>query len=589
MHPSEVVPHDRRLKKRLARLAFERGFLIGFVVLVAYLWLAPTHIVAADNAEFATLGAVGGHAHPSGYPLYVLWLRAMSWLPVEGAAHRAAIATSILAAVQIVVLHAACRAWGARASAATIAVAMFAAAPIVLRVHLEADVFALNSLVAAVVLWLAAERGPLRGIPRSGALGLVAGLGLANNLTCVLLAPVGILGVVRGVREGASKPAGVIASIAGLAIGLVPYGYLLIAPDAASWGPVDTFGDLLDTFLRRDYGYTSHLPGAAGVPLATSLGAHAALIGRSWLWAPALLGLATLGLRCVKASDRWGWWMLGLSWLLTGPLLAWRLDVDPNGVGGYIGGRMQILSGVVLAIPVASSFELIGDRLRRRLAPAIGAVLACAGFLALAFVALPRLQRVHSAAVEAGVRNLLRSVPPDAVVLVVSEDQCFGVRYVQLVEGDRRDVSIVCWTITTRDWYRARLVRAGVRIEPSAGGPASVAQAEALLATGRPLVVDRAQTLILAALPSYPLGVLQRVLPRGAKPPSLGEVLELNRKIYASFDFDYPRPTRDDDFAAVAHRRYAETWRVLANALEAAGDHDGAASAAELAGQLAPQ
>lgn len=583
------MAYDRTLKKRLATLAFERGLLLGFVVLVAYVWLAPAHIVAADNAEFATLGAVGGHAHPSGYPLYVLWLRAMSWLPVESAAHRAAIATSILAAAQIVVLHAACRAWGARAGAATIAVAMFAAAPIVLRVHTEADVFALNSLVAAAILWLAAREGPVRGIARGGALGLVAGLGLANNLTCALLAPVGILGVVRGVREGASKPAGVIAAVAGLAIGLVPYVYLAVAPDAASWAPIDSFGDLLETFLRRDYGYTSHLPGAAGVPLATSLGAHVALIGRTWLWAPAFLGLATLGLRAVKSSDRWGWWMLGVSWLLAGPLLAWRLDVDPHGVGGYIGGRMQILSAVVLAIPIASGFDLIGERLQRPLAPVGVSILACAGFLALAFVALPRLHRVHAAAVEAGVRNTLRSLPPDAVVLVVSEDQCFGARYLQLACGERPDVVVVCWTITTRAWYRARLARGGVRIEPSLGGPATVAQGEALLATGRPLLVDRAQSAILGALPSYPAGVLQRVLPRGAKPPSLGEVLELNHEIYATFDFDYPRPTRDDDFAAVAHRRYAETWRVLANALDVAGDRDAAATASELAAQLGPE
>jgi hypothetical protein len=86
---------------RLTRLAVDRGFLLGFVVLVVYVWLAPTHIVAADNAEFATLGAIGGRAHPSGYPLYVLWLRAMAWLPAENAAHRAAIATALLAAIQI--------------------------------------------------------------------------------------------------------------------------------------------------------------------------------------------------------------------------------------------------------------------------------------------------------------------------------------------------------------------------------------------------------------------------------------------------------------------------------------------------------
>jgi len=577
------------VKARLGHLAFERGFLIALVVLAVYLWLAPSHIVAADNAEFATLGALGGRAHPSGYPLYVLFLRATSWLPVDSAAHRAALATSVLAAIQVVVLHAACRAWGARESAASFTVAVFAAAPIVLRVHTEADVFALNSLVASAVLCLAATAGPLRGTRRTAALGLIAGLGLANNLTCVLLAPIGILGVVRGTRESTSGRSAVVAAIAGLAIGLVPYAYLFLAPDPASWGPVTSIGDLVDVFLRRDYGYTSHMPGGAIIPLATSLGGHAALLGRTWLWAPALLGLATLAIRCARSSDRWGWSMLALTWVLAGPVFAWRLHVEPSGVGGYIGGRMQILSAVVLAIPIASGLELIATRMHRRLSPRPAALLAIVAFIALTLVAWPRLDRVHSSAVELGVRNTLRSMPPDAIALVVSEDQCFGARYLQLVDGDRRDVTIVCWTLTTHDWYRERLARTGVTIAPSAGGPASVAQAEALLAGGRPLVVDRAQPEILATLPSYPLGVLMRVLPRGATLPNLGEIVEINRTTYATFDFDYPRPTREDDFAAVAHLRYAGTWWRLARALDAAGDREGAATATELARQLSPE
>jgi hypothetical protein len=40
---------------------------------------------------------------------------------------------------------------------------MFAAAPVVVRYACEAEAFTLNELVAALVLWLAAGAGPLRG------------------------------------------------------------------------------------------------------------------------------------------------------------------------------------------------------------------------------------------------------------------------------------------------------------------------------------------------------------------------------------------------------------------------------------------
>ncbi|MBL9019499.1 MAG: DUF2723 domain-containing protein [Myxococcales bacterium] len=572
------------MSARLARIAFERGALLGLVVLVAYLWLAPTHIVAGDNAEFATLGAVGGRAHPSGYPLYTLFLRATSWLPLGSAAARANSATALLAVAHVLMLHAACRAWGIRASAATWACAILAGAPLVLRVHTEADVFALNSLAASVILWLAAPRGPLEGTARTAALGLAAGLGLANNLTLALLAPIGIWGVVRGVREAKRVALPLAAAASAFVVGLLPYLYLFVAPDPASWAPVDSFGDLADLVLRKDYGYTSHLPGGNPIPIVTSLGGHAALVGRQWLWFPALAGLAALGLKCARDEHRVAWWMLAASWLLCGPVFAARLGVETSGVGAYIGGRMQLLSAVVLAVPVAAAFELVAER-SRAVSARTAQLGAVAAFAALVVIALPRLQRVHSRAVEAGIAATLAAVPPASIVVVVSEDQCFGGRYLQLAQGARPDVTIVCAVLAQRAWYRERLARLGVRVD---GTELTVGNGEALLATGRPLIVDGTQTVLKTARPGYPVGMLWRVLPRGARVPSLGEVLDAQRALFAGLDLDYPRPSPDDDFAAVAHKRYAGVWRDLSRALAAAGRPDDAAAALDVARQLAP-
>src|SRR5262249_15743297 len=58
----------------------ERSWWFGLFATAVYAAFASPYVVAPDNAEFATLGALGGVAHPSGYPLYVLWLRAWSWL-----------------------------------------------------------------------------------------------------------------------------------------------------------------------------------------------------------------------------------------------------------------------------------------------------------------------------------------------------------------------------------------------------------------------------------------------------------------------------------------------------------------------------
>ena len=93
----------------------------GAVVVVAaglYFATAAETILGGDNAELVTLAERGGVAHPSGYPLYVLYLGALSWLPLGSPAHVAALATSLLGLATVALLYAAARRWGASPAAA---------------------------------------------------------------------------------------------------------------------------------------------------------------------------------------------------------------------------------------------------------------------------------------------------------------------------------------------------------------------------------------------------------------------------------------------------------------------------------------
>ncbi|MBA3398073.1 MAG: DUF2723 domain-containing protein [Deltaproteobacteria bacterium] len=577
----------------------ERGGLIGLACFVLYAWLAPVHVVDGENAEFSTLAALGGAAHPSGYPLYVLWLRAMSWLPAASPAHAAGLATAILGAVQLVVLHAACRAWGARPAAASIAVMLFACAPTVLVMYTEAEVFALNGLVVATVLWLAASAGPLKGAWRCAALGLVAGLGIANHMTCTLVAPVGLLGVLRGLREtsGAKPVAGALA-LGGLIVGLTPYLYLLVAPvHQGTWGHITSFDDVVHTLLRRDYGGPVAFAGPGeAVPFATSLGALGRSVGRAWLWGPALLGLAMLGERSLRAragEPRWGWRMLALSFVVAGPLLVLRFNIDPVGVGLGVVNRFHLLPALLLVVPVAAGIDRIARvALRDRALPLRAwsqAALICVGIAAVASLSLDHVRRIHSPALELQARNILRSLPTDAVLLAGTDDIGGGVNYVQLVRGERPDVLYVHWPLMALDWYRARIAARGLTLDLGLPGSPSVRFAEAALAQGRPVVVDHGQANIFAKLPSYPFGPMMRVLPRGATPPSLDEVVTLNKEIYARFDLGYEPPRVGDEWPADIHFKYAWTWNYLGERLRRAGRAEQAAAVLEVARSLGPQ
>lgn len=582
---------------RLRTIALQRGGLLALTTLVLYILLAPHHVVDGDNAEFSTLSVLGGSAHPSGYPLYVLWLRATSWLPGASPAHTAAIATGILGAASVLVLHAACRAWGARPLAATIATAVFATGPVVLRVVTEAEVFALNNLVVATVLWLSATQGPLRGVRRAGALGLVAGLGLANNLTCALVAPVGLLGVVRTVREvadgGRSRSGaaaiGTALAIAGLAVGLTPYLYLLLAPDTPmSWGVVRDLERLLAVILREDYGGPgSFHPSGGEVSMWWNFTALGKTIGRGWLVVLAIAGVAALGVRAVRprasVESRIGWAMLAVSFLVAGPLLVARFNVPPEGLGLYVNQRFHLLPLLLLAIPVAHAV----DRLPLRRLDLTNALVSSIGVIVLAAASLGYVGRVHSPAVETSARNLLHSLPPDAVVIHGQDELHFVPGYVQWALGERRDVAMVMWSLMGLSWYRERLAARGVLSGPGTGSPKGRLVAN-LLARGRPVFVDRLQRDILEAFPTYPYGIVRRVVGPQDRMPSVREVFALNEQLYAAFALDYPRPGPDDEYATEVHERYRIVWTVIAKALEQEGAVLESARAIEHAQRLAP-
>ena len=588
----------RGSRAAVARWAFDRGGILALVCLVLYVWLAPVHIVDGDNAELVTLGHSGGAAHPPGYPLCVLWLRALSWLPGSSPAHVAALATVVAGGTTVLVLHAACRAWGARPLPATFAVGVFAVAPAVLRMNTEAEVFALNNLVVALVLWLSAARAPLRGVPRVVVLAALGGLGLSDHLTCVLVAPVGLLGVVRGVREAAPRrPLALALGVLAFAAGLTPYLYLLVAPDTPmSWGQLDSVRGLVDHVLRKDYGGPTSF--AAAGEIVTTMQNFAALadsLASSWLGVLPVVGLGTIAwavARPRQPEGRWAWIMLGASWLLAGPLLVARFDVPLDNLGRYVVGRFHILPVLLLAIPIAVGIDALMDRFATRLGPTrttsrLGA-LATSALIAVATLrSLPHLRAIQSPAMERGISNILRALPPDAVLFAGTDDFHFGALYVQTQLAVRPDVTVITWSMSGLAWYQHRLRERGVVIPPGEG-LASLRTAEALLAAGRPVFADATQAKIRKALPTYPYAGVFRVLPRSAPAPSLDAIVRENREAFGKFDLDYPRPGTGDEYATIMHSRYAETWWLLGTVLRKAGRVEDAQFAFGLAQQLGP-
>jgi len=410
------------------------------------------------------------------------------------------------------------------------------------------------------------------------------------------VAPVGLLGMVYAWRE--AGPRTLIAGTGMLALGLTPYLYCFVtAENLLSWPRPAGFGELIDIFTRRTYGGVVGFTGSNEASRASeNLVALGASLARTWVWVLLPIGIATLALQIARPVDRGSrhrWIALGVAWLLAGPILALRFNVAVEGYGLYVVRRFHVLPSMLLVIPVAVGLDALWNRwlasLKLRVPKELTrSVISIGVFFGLAATALPHVTAVHSPAMEMGVLNMLRSLPPNAVVLGKGDDLHVGTRYMQLVRGMRPDVVYVHWSAMGTGWYRERMARLGLVIPPSTEPP-SIALALHVLASERPLFVDPSMTEILRRFPSYPHGLHVRVLPLGAKPPSLDEVVAINKELYGRFELGYAPPERDDDFPAQMHYRYAKTWLLLARALGSAGKQAEAAWAMDVSEQLAPR
>lgn len=175
-----------------------RGLGLAFITLAllpTYLLTMSAAVGEADTFEFQVVAPQLGIAHPTGYPLYLLFGKLFALLPISTVAWRVNLASAVfaIAAAGIVFLL------GYRllreplpAIAAAIVLGL---TPVFWSQAIIAEVYTLHALLVAAALWLMValvdNREPTYADRRKYAVALafVVGLGLTNHLTTLFLLP----------------------------------------------------------------------------------------------------------------------------------------------------------------------------------------------------------------------------------------------------------------------------------------------------------------------------------------------------------------------------------------------------------------
>lgn len=250
------------------RVDWITGIATAVATLVVYiLTLAPT-VTEGDSGALITVMHTMGIAHPPGYPLYVLLGKLFTWLPVGSIAWRVNLASAVFGAaaafmVFLTVLRLTRDRWAGLLSAG-----LFAFSPLVWRYSVVTEVFSLNNLLVATIMYVALLYHENKKQRTLWLLALLSGLAVSHHQTSLfVIAPVWLwLATVNKQMIVTTRTLGKCALF--FVLGLTPFLYLPIVsffdPHVAWGGELATREGFLRHVFRADYGTLNLLPGMTG-------------------------------------------------------------------------------------------------------------------------------------------------------------------------------------------------------------------------------------------------------------------------------------------------------------------------------------
>src|SRR5260370_6477366 len=242
--------------------------LAAMAVFLVYLRTLATTVVGGDTPELITVAYTMGVAHPPGYPLFTMLATLFTLVPFGTVAWRVDLLSAVCDTAATVIILLAVRRWARNQWAGVLAAGLFAFSPVIWRYAVVGEVFALNNLIVALMLYLAirySENGE-RKVAYLGA--LVFGLGMSNHHTCLFYGlPIMVCILITG-RAHLLTGRRLLVIASSFLAGLLPYVYLPLADlhaAAFSWGNTSTAEGFVAHVLRREYGTFQLGPGASNV------------------------------------------------------------------------------------------------------------------------------------------------------------------------------------------------------------------------------------------------------------------------------------------------------------------------------------
>jgi hypothetical protein len=438
--------------------------IIGLVGLLYFL-TAARDIVVGDTGELITAAVSLGVPHPPGYPLFTMLGHLFNLLPFSSIPFRVNLLGVVCGTLTTgVVYFAAFRLTRSRL-AALVAALFLAVNPTFWAWSLIAEVFPLNNLLAALVIYFLVvwQEQPARSLFLLVA-AFVSGLALTNHHTFVLLGPAICLVLWQRRAVFFARPAIIGGCVAVFFLGLLPYLYVPWASShhpAYNWGNVSSARDLIHLIARQDYG-SHRLVSTAGY----GGGSHVLRIialGRSF--GPLAAALIAMGAFRAWQSCRWYFWFSLIAFVFAGPFFVWisnlNLATAPSAL--FVLQRFFLLSHVVVApllafgvLFLSETILLVVPALKAAALPIVAGILfmVAVGIVAANYHRID--QSTNSIARRFG-EDVFATTNPGSVLLGTGDGVVIPLIYLQTVEGLGHGVTLIPFHLLAADWYVRQL------------------------------------------------------------------------------------------------------------------------------------
>jgi hypothetical protein len=416
---------------------------LGVIVFALYFATLSSHVGAADVFEFQVVMPQWGIAHPTGYPLFVTLGKVFSLLPLGSMAFRLNVFAALIATLAVWVIYRLIVRLTSDRLTAAIAALLLAASTVFWSQAIVIEVYGLNALLVAVVLWWLVRllEKPEERIQKwlIYAVALMLGLGLSHHLDyAILFVPVGL--TVFFTRPKLSWKSWLIAASCFL-FGLTPWLLIFFRWPALHNGQWMTIGEWIGWVTGQRFGGALNL-GLWSDPTRWGIMLRLTLEQFGWIGtALAAIGLIALIARArrvalITFATFAGYFFFGLVYNVA--------DVAVFVIPLFL--IMAIWIGVALSAIVQGAAARIKDSSRftpEGVSRALFLLFAILPILSIADNYAVNNQREAGVTQEAWGRYVLALPIPNRAALLVDSEKIAPLYYLQVAENLRPDLDIM--------------------------------------------------------------------------------------------------------------------------------------------------